>query len=34
LTGALLDRPTVRRRWELTTCWSFIAVGGSVATAV
>ncbi len=30
---ALLDRPNVRRRWELTTGWLFIAIGVSVATA-
>ncbi|PTH84518.1 LysE family translocator [Streptomyces sp. A244] len=30
---ALLDRPKVRRRWELTTGWLFIAIGVSVATA-
>ncbi|MFE8964011.1 LysE family translocator [Streptomyces iakyrus] len=29
----LLDRPEVRRRWELTTGWLFIAIGVSVATA-
>ncbi|MBB5816646.1 hypothetical protein [Streptomyces collinus] len=33
LDRGLLDRPTVRRR-ELTTGWSFIAVGVSVATVV
>ncbi|MEU9192511.1 LysE family translocator [Streptomyces hundungensis] len=31
---ALLDRPTFRRRWELTTGWLFIAIGiGVAATA-
>ncbi|MFF0007663.1 LysE family translocator [Streptomyces tibetensis] len=28
---ALLTRPKVRRRWELTTGWLFIAIGVSVA---
>ncbi|MFJ7344308.1 LysE family translocator [Streptomyces sp. NPDC101110] len=28
---ALLARPTVRHRWELTTGWLFIAIGVSVA---
>ncbi|MEU9574962.1 LysE family translocator [Streptomyces massasporeus] len=31
--GALLARPEIRRRWELTTGWLFIAVGVSVAAA-
>jgi threonine/homoserine/homoserine lactone efflux protein len=30
---ALLARPKVRRRWEMTTGWLFIAIGVSVATA-
>ncbi|MFF5966749.1 LysE family translocator [Streptomyces collinus] len=30
---ALLARPKIRRRWELTTGWLFIAIGVSVATA-
>ncbi|MFF1464000.1 LysE family translocator [Streptomyces sp. NPDC058330] len=30
---ALLARPAVRRRWELTTGWLFIAIGVAVATA-
>ena len=30
---ALLDRPRVRRRWELTTGWLFIGVGFGVAAA-
>ncbi|MFE9252442.1 LysE family translocator [Streptomyces sp. NPDC007088] len=29
---ALLARPSVRRRWELTTGWLFIAIGVAVAT--
>ncbi|KAB2976851.1 LysE family translocator [Streptomyces sp. SS1-1] len=28
---ALLDRPKIRRRWELTTGWLFIAIGFGVA---
>jgi threonine/homoserine/homoserine lactone efflux protein len=28
---ALLTRPKIRRRWELTTGWLFIAIGVSVA---
>jgi threonine/homoserine/homoserine lactone efflux protein len=28
---ALLARPTVRHRWELTTGWLFIVIGISVA---
>ncbi|MBX9366403.1 LysE family translocator [Streptomyces sp. WAC04114] len=31
--GALLARPEIRRRWELTTGWLFIAIGVSVAAA-
>ncbi|MEV5106850.1 LysE family translocator [Streptomyces massasporeus] len=31
--GALLARPKIRRRWELTTGWLFIAIGVSVAAA-
>ncbi|MFI2719073.1 LysE family translocator [Streptomyces collinus] len=31
---ALLARPKIRHRWELTTGWLFIAIGVSVATAV
>ncbi|MFD8225992.1 LysE family translocator [Streptomyces massasporeus] len=31
--GALLARPRIRRRWELTTGWLFIAIGVSVAAA-
>jgi threonine/homoserine/homoserine lactone efflux protein len=30
---ALLSRPTIRHRWELTTGWLFIAIGVSVAAA-
>ncbi|MEW2423997.1 LysE family translocator [Streptomyces nigra] len=30
---ALLARPTIRHRWELTTGWLFIAVGVGVAVA-
>ncbi|MFB8757570.1 LysE family translocator [Streptomyces nigra] len=30
---ALLDRPRVRHRWELTTGWLFIAIGFGVAAA-
>ncbi|MFF8940267.1 LysE family translocator [Streptomyces paradoxus] len=30
---ALLARPKIRHRWELTTGWLFIAIGVSVATA-
>ncbi|MFE5191894.1 LysE family translocator [Streptomyces sp. NPDC056628] len=30
---ALLDRPKIRRRWELTTGWLFIAIGVGVAAA-
>ncbi|MFI6106702.1 LysE family translocator [Streptomyces sp. NPDC051310] len=30
---SLLDRPTVRHRWELTTGWLFIALGIGVAAA-
>ena len=30
---ALLARPAIRHRWELTTGWLFIAVGAGVAVA-
>jgi threonine/homoserine/homoserine lactone efflux protein len=30
---AFLARPAVRRRWELTTGWLFIAIGVGIATA-
>ncbi|GGL91804.1 lysine transporter LysE [Streptomyces fumigatiscleroticus] len=30
---ALLDRPRMRHRWELTTGWLFIAIGVAVAAA-
>lgn len=30
---SLLDRPRIRRRWELTTGWLFIAIGIGVAAA-
>ncbi|MFV0131302.1 LysE family translocator [Streptomyces sp. HMX112] len=31
--GQVLDRPTVRRRWERVTGWLFIAIGCGVATS-
>lgn len=30
---ALLSRPTIRHRWELTMGWLFSAIGVSVAAA-